>query len=514
MILGKYRLRSRMGRRPISVYYAICSSEPVPGDSDPLPETPDLRALDRYRPLIDDWAAFRDAMGSPLPGCLWTNHARVAAQDLQQILRDDGVSLQPLPWYADAFRIATDLSVGNRWWYRAGLCHSQEEASLLPVYLLDPQPGERILDLCAAPGGKAAQIALAVGEQGTVVANDARAARARSLRANMERLGLMNLCTTRYDGSNYPQAAGRFDRVLVDAPCSCEGTLRKFVGSTRDAPPANPARYARLQTALLRRAVALCRPGGRIVYSTCTFAPEENEQVVDTVLKESAGLLQPLQLPSPGFNTANGITSWQGRRFDPRLEHTIRVWPQHNDSGGFFVAILEKAPAASGDTSDAGALDSIEAPELEPILGDRFGISAQRLASWCAYRRTGRGLHLATRSLRPPPHPAPEAMGLALVRTKAHPPKLSTAGAMLLGTSASRNLIEMTQPQLAAYLARSDFPVTAPQIERCAGSGYVIARHQGFGIGIAELDRERLRVRSLFPKRWQVDRLCALDPPG
>jgi len=451
-------------------------------------------------------------MRSPLPGCLWTNGARVAAPRLEQILRDDGVALHALSWYPGAFRVEPDLSIGNRWWYRAGLCHSQEEASLLPVRLLDPQPGERILDLCAAPGGKAAQISLAVGERGTVVANEVFAGRVRALRANMERLGLMNLCTTVHNGSNYPQAAGLFDRVLVDAPCSCEGSLRKAAGSGRETPVLPFSRYTRLQTDLLRRAVALCRPGGRIVYSTCTFAPEENEQVVDSVLRESADLLQPLGLPIAGFTTTDGITAWQGDRFDPRLERTVRVWPHHNDSGGFFVAVLEKASGAAGGAIGSRDLETIAAPELEEVLERRFGIGAQRLSPWSAYRRTGRGLHLATRRLRPPAQPPPAAMGLSLVRTKARPPKLSTAGAMLLGPSASRNLIEMTQEQLVAYLARSEFLVTRAQIECCDSDGYVIARFQGFGIGIAELDRERLRVRSLFPKRWRVASGAAFDP--
>ncbi|MGD8498070.1 MAG: RsmB/NOP family class I SAM-dependent RNA methyltransferase, partial [Chromatiales bacterium] len=240
-----------------------------------------LALLQRYRPLIDDWAGFIDTMRRPLPACVWTNPLRARPEQLEPLLAADGLEPTPIGWDPSGFRLRESDRFGTRWWYLAGLCHAQEEVSRVPVALLEPQPGERILDLCAAPGGKTAQIGIALLNRGTVVANDLTIDRMRPLRANLERLGLINISVTAHDGTAYPNAAGRFDRVLVDAPCSGEGTLRKR--STRHTPsgPEISRRFAERQAALLKRAVALCRPGGRIVYSTCTFAPEENERVVD-----------------------------------------------------------------------------------------------------------------------------------------------------------------------------------------------------------------------------------------
>ena len=236
------------------------------------PSPPDW--FERYRDLVADWPAFMQCLRQPLSSALWCQSLDVTPARLVELAAADGLKLNPDPALPLAFRCTPDADLGRRWWYRAGLAHAQEIASQLPVHLLDPKPGERVLDLCAAPGGKTAQIAVRLEGLGTVVANDLVTGRLKALKDTLERLGLANVSVTNADGAGIGGAAGGFDRVLVDAPCSCEGKVRRapLAAGTSQAP--RYGEFARRQIALLSRGAALCRPGGRIVYATCTFAPE------------------------------------------------------------------------------------------------------------------------------------------------------------------------------------------------------------------------------------------------
>ncbi|MEM9557129.1 MAG: RsmB/NOP family class I SAM-dependent RNA methyltransferase [Acidobacteriota bacterium] len=322
-----------------------------------------LHQFDRYRELIDDWPAFVDACTRPLPATLWINTLRLDRDAARARLELEGVETAPLAWYARGLRVLGDGRPGKTLAYITGSCHIQEEVSMLPVALLAPRPGERLLDLCAAPGNKTVQAAVHMDDQGTIVANDLHRRRLGMVVRNLERMTLTNTVATRFDGSSLPRAVGEFDRVIADVPCSCEGTVRKNLEVLRRD---HDDRWVGAQIALLRKAVQRCRPGGRIVYATCTFAPEENEAVVDTVLNEHRGELRllPTRVATSGdlssstddpageatldlapvFRGDPGLVEWRGRRFDPSLERALRVWPHHNDTGGFFVALLERAP--------------------------------------------------------------------------------------------------------------------------------------------------------------------------
>jgi len=303
-----------------------------------------LAIYERYRPIVDEWEPFFASLSRPLPPTIWHHPSRIAPAALVSWLAEDDIHLSAIPWYDGAFRWASDKTPGQHIAYAAGLYHIQEEASLLPVLLLDPQPGERILDLCAAPGGKTAQIAFRLKSQGTVIANDRSYERLKSLSRTQERLGLTNLCMTLEDAANYPRDTRPFDRILADVPCSCDGTVRKKrnQGLLRRLSLLSYESLGGLQTAILRKAVALCRPSGRIVYSTCSLAPEENERVIDTILREFGPSLRLLPASLPSFRFSPGLTSWKGQAFSPEIEKALRVWPHHNDTGGFFAAILER----------------------------------------------------------------------------------------------------------------------------------------------------------------------------
>lgn len=460
-----------------------------------------LQTMERYRDLVDDWSAFIDSLQRPLPTCLWTNTLRCTARSLQEILREEGLQPDPLSWNPATFRIQPCDRLGTRWWYMAGLCHSQEEVSLLPVELLDCQPGQRVLDLCAAPGGKTARMALALNNRGTIVANDPQPGRMNMLRSNLKRLGILNVTTVLRDGGSFPRRAGGFDRILVDAPCSCEGTVRKHPGTVLG----EPRRPVRQQEAFLATAARLCRPGGRIVYSTCTFAPEENEAVVHAILQRSEGKdLRVVRPVLPDFKFSPGVTEWEGVQFHPSLADTFRVWPHHNDSGGFFVAVLEKDPGARDVCEVPPPLSATDAPEVDDAIFARFGIPADSVAGYTFHQRTSKGLYLVSDGHTAPLDPPPYASGLVFMRTM-RPNKPSTPAAMILGRLATRNVLELLEEELSPFFARDVIPVSEERLSGCELDGTVIVRYRGIPLGTAFYPRSGGRIRSLFPKGWSVE---------
>lgn len=474
----------------------------------------DSEIFEHYRDLIDDWDAFQAAIRRPLPNCIWANTLRTTPDELRGSLGAEGIELQPIDWCPGAFRLPDGVAPGRPWQYRAGLYHVQEEASLVPVSCTSIAPGDRILDLCAAPGNKTAQLSLAVGETGTVVANDRSGERTRAVRHAIERLGLVNVAVTVWDGKRFPMPQPLFDGVLVDAPCSCEGTVRKSPREARRVEAREIESIAVVQTILLRRAVKLVRPGGWVIYSTCTFSPHENEGVVDAVLghRRSEVTLEPIDLP--GFRASPGVTEWQGRAFAPGMERCLRVWPHTNDTGGFFVALLRRSGgaenAALGDANeehspriDVPRTPLADDPHLGPAL-DRFGIAREVLEGWISPTAVGGKVYAAPSTYHPPPEPAADSHGLLALHTKMRFPKLTTAAAMRWGVAATRNRVPLDAEQREGFFAREKVWLREDQACEVSGLGYVIVFHQGCPLGIGFFEREagRPRVSSMYPRGW------------
>jgi 16S rRNA (cytosine967-C5)-methyltransferase len=209
----------------------------------------------------------------------------------------------------------------------------QDEGSQLVVALLEPQPGERVLDLCAAPGGKATAIAEEVGQAGTVRAVDRHAGRLELVNRAARRLGLSRLGTAARDATRPLQGPTDrpFDRVLVDAPCSGLGTLRRNPDARWRVSPEDPARLAEMQQAILANAATAVRPGGTLVYSTCTLLPEENEEVVEAFLSRAEDFQRaaPESLPEPVRALADAAGA-------------VRCLPHRHDTDGFYAVRLER----------------------------------------------------------------------------------------------------------------------------------------------------------------------------
>lgn len=292
-----------------------------------------------YKEIIPDFDGFLSILDRPLPSSARINTLKTSKSSLLDRLDRSGVTYACRDWYPLGLRLSVQRP-GKMIEHLLGHIHIQEEVSMVPPIVLDPQPGDRVLDLCAAPGSKTTQISQAMDNRGLVIANEPSLARITSLRSNCERLGAVNVAITRYDGRRFPHQ--QFDRVLVDAPCSSEGMARKDP-RVLDRCSLKRSLYLQvLQIGLLKRAVQLTRSGGVVVYSTCTYSPEENEAVVDDVLGEYRDTIRLEEASVPGLKGCPGLTEWNGIESCDELKHCARYYPHQNDTGGFFVAKLVK----------------------------------------------------------------------------------------------------------------------------------------------------------------------------
>ncbi|MFC3478606.1 RsmB/NOP family class I SAM-dependent RNA methyltransferase [Halobacterium litoreum] len=300
-----------------------------------------MDALSRYEPIIEEFNAFLDACERPLPTTVRVNPIEASPDRAVAALEDAGVEVEQRDWHPGVLEVDTGKP-GNTWPYVHGWIHGQEEVSCVPPAVLDPEPGSVVWDACAAPGGKTAQLAAEIEDDGLVVANDDNLGRLSALRGNCDRLGVTCAAVTNTDARRatldaFPNVEA-FDSALVDAPCTCEGTIRKNPDALEGAGAEASENLGRLQSDILERAVELTREGGAVVYSTCTFAPEENEAVVDSVL--DAGDCELVEFDT-GLDSVPGLTEWSGESYDESLTKTRRYYPHHNDTGGFFAAKLE-----------------------------------------------------------------------------------------------------------------------------------------------------------------------------
>ena len=253
--------------------------------------------------------------------------------------------VRPFPKHEEIMRVDSELGpgeLGKALEHLLGYYYIQEVSSMLSVIALDVQAGDLVVDVCASPGSKTTQMGAAMKNKGTIIANDIKLDRITILAANLERCGVSNQVMTRLDGvglcDRLAQEGFLADRILLDAPCSGEGTLRSSPKTFVMWNPKVVVNLGRMQKKLIAHAIRCLRKDGILVYSTCTHAPEENEAVVDFALKNFPVELVEFELP---LKTRPGVTEWKGEEFNKEVKKCHRLYPQDNDSEGFFVAKLK-----------------------------------------------------------------------------------------------------------------------------------------------------------------------------
>lgn len=247
--------------------------------------------------------------------------------------------LEPVPWAAEGFYISDEDRPAKHPYYHAGLYYIQEPSAMTTVSVLEPKPGDRVLDLCAAPGGKSTQIAARLANKGVLVTNDVNSQRIIALVRNLEMFGAKNYCILNELPSRLAERfAGYFDKIVIDAPCSGEGMFRKDPFAVKSWGEFSVEKCVTMQKGILKHVSAMLKPGGYIVYSTCTFAPEENEARIEELIKKYPELEIADITAYPGFE--NGQPQWA--EGEQSLRKTVRLWPHKVKGEGHFVALLRK----------------------------------------------------------------------------------------------------------------------------------------------------------------------------
>lgn len=268
----------------------------------------------------------------------------------EEFAKKSPFSLKQVSWEENGFYYSLEDAPGKHPYHEAGVYYIQEPSAMAPVPFLEVKPGERVLDLCAAPGGKSTQIGVALKGEGLLVSNEIHPARAKILSENVERMGIRNALVTNETPEKLADIFGEyFDKILVDAPCSGEGMFRKNEDAKNEWSLENVQLCADRQDGILDCAAKMLRPGGRLVYSTCTFAPAENEGSIARFLERHPEFTV-VSVPIPeGFS--KGIPAWAEYEMQSseinmsdkaQLENTLRIWPHKVDGEGHFLAVLQK----------------------------------------------------------------------------------------------------------------------------------------------------------------------------
>jgi tRNA (cytosine49-C5)-methyltransferase len=300
--------------------------------------------VERYRKLLgeryDEYIRFSSAY---IRKCVRVNTLKMTVPELLARLEREWL-LTPVPWCPEGFWIEKKgearFDIGNIPEHQLGYFYIQEAASMIPPVVLAAQPGERVLDLCAAPGSKTSELASSLANSGILVANDAQGLRLKPLGLNLQRCGVTNCLITL--NANRRFAPAFFDKVLVDAPCSGTGTVRRSLKTMLMWSPGLVRRMQHEQKGLIQQGFDLLKPGGTLVYSTCTQEPEENEEVVTWLLERNPNAqLADITLD---IKRSPAVKAWEGKTYHADIEKVLRIYPQDNDTEGFFVAKLRKIP--------------------------------------------------------------------------------------------------------------------------------------------------------------------------
>jgi NOL1/NOP2/sun family putative RNA methylase len=296
--------------------------------------------IDRYKPIIPDFDKFLSVLQTPLQQCFRINTLKATRQEV--LIYFKNINIKPIPWCDNAYRVTDAVNIGGSEVHKKGLIYIQESVSMLPALALSSEPNDKILDMCAAPGSKTTQIAAMMHNQGLIIANDISKKRIKALKDNLGQMDVINTKVISQPaqklGYLYPEY---FDKVLLDAPCSLEGTIRNTPKVLKNWKEYTIKRLSRMQKGLINSAYKALKPGGVLVYSTCTFAPEENEAVVNFLFKKYPNITcEPI--PITNIIKHQGLIRWRKQEYNEQIKNAVRIYPHDNNTEGFFIAKIKK----------------------------------------------------------------------------------------------------------------------------------------------------------------------------
>lgn len=316
----------------------------------PMPEPKPL-FVERMKKLLSgkDFDEYIEILKKEPVRSIRCNKIKITPSKLKKRLEEKTWKIkQPFKNHPEIMIVDSQLQpgeLGRSIEHMLGYYYIQEIASMLPVIALQPKEDQFILDLCAAPGSKTTQIASEMNNTGTIIANDSGMGRIKILASNTERCGVSNVIITRKDGhrlcSRFKKQAIFFDKILVDAPCSGEGTLRSSPKTYKMWNIKGVKNLSNIQKSLLGSAIEILKPGGEIIYSTCTHSPEENEYVVNFMLKVFKDQIKIEKVSLP-IKSRQGITKWEDKEYSEDVKYSCRIYPHDNNTEGFFLAKFKK----------------------------------------------------------------------------------------------------------------------------------------------------------------------------
>lgn len=302
--------------------------------------------LERMQELLGkDFEKYMKILEKEPPKSIRCNTLKMQPEELKKRLNEKNWKIkQPFKNHPEIMMIENKLQpgeLGRTIEHLLGYYYIQELASMLPVIALEPKSDEIILDLCAAPGSKTTQIATQMKNTGVIIANDVSLGRIKILASNLERCGVTNTIITRKEGYNLckrlKKEGFQFQKILIDAPCSGEGTLRSDPKTFQMWNIKSVKNLSNIQKNLVFSAIEFLKPNGILIYSTCTHAPEENEEVVDFILKKFRDKIKIEEIKLP-IKCRPGVTKWQDKTYDKNVTKSCRIYPHDNDTEGFFIA--------------------------------------------------------------------------------------------------------------------------------------------------------------------------------
>ncbi len=319
--------------------------------------------------LGDDYDAFFASFGEGRKNAVRVNLLKMTPQQFEASVP---FPVERVPWTLNGYYVDYRDAPGRHPWYRAGLYYLQEPSAMAPAQILPVCPGDKVLDLCAAPGGKATELGARLQGRGVLVANEISNSRVKALVRNIELFGITNAVVTNETPARLAQRfEGYFDKALVDAPCSGEGMFRKDLDAAKAWYPEKVTECAKIQREIILNAADMLRAGGYMVYSTCTFEPLENELVIAHLLRERPQM-ELVKIPCEGareaFREAFSLEELVRRGYEipgfkaafdeaPDLTGAARIWPHRAGGEGHFIALLHKKGGEGIDSKWSDPLD-------------------------------------------------------------------------------------------------------------------------------------------------------------
>ncbi|RJG42262.1 16S rRNA (cytosine(1407)-C(5))-methyltransferase RsmF [Motilimonas pumila] len=433
---------------------------------------------------------FIDICQQPLRKSIRVNTLKISVTDFLARAETLGWQLEPVPWCQDGFWITRDdaTPLGNSAEHLAGLFYIQEASSMMPVtalfHLFNNTEDAVLLDAAAAPGSKTTQIAAAVSNQGLVVANEFSASRIKGLYSNLQRCGIKNVALTNFDarvfGSWLPET---FDAILLDAPCSGEGTVRKDPDAMKNWCQSAIDAIADTQKALIESAFYALKPGGTLIYSTCTLSQEENQHVCDHLLATFEGNIEACSLADLFPHAERSATA----------EGYLHIWPQIYDSEGFFVAGFRKTASQAGPKAKKRlgrfpfkAMNKKDIALFTDYLESQFGISQ---LEGQVFNRDNE-LWLFPEVFKPLIGQLKfDRVGIKLAEMFKKNYRLTHEWALALGSQATKGTFELSLEQCQEYYMGRDI---RPE-SGLSGKGEVLLTYKGHTVGLGKWVNTRIK---------------------